>query len=217
MKITGISAAIFELSIFYHIAHSLKTHCKTLQQIPVVPYYWITFTILTGIWEFTFIRNRKSVQMISNQLLKDKSHVWTNHYPLFIILPWSFSKRFYAEYGAYADREYKTTKDNWSYLIEGTHAVFCGIMSAFGILSWIYHLDSAILYITISMASQLMNSILYLGEYSNQTKSIHSNNYDRSQFPLGKYWLKRPFMYINIFWTIMPIYVLYNILSGNIQ
>ena len=213
MKCNGITATMAELSIFYHFTHTIRQLQPNLQNIPIVCYYWITFTIMTGIWEFTFIRHRKKVQKISETLLITNTHVWTNKYPLSIILPWNFSKRFYAEYGAYADREYKTITDNWSYLIEGTHAVFCGLMGLCGIIATIYNSHSAIPYITLSMGSQLMNSILYLGEYNIQTKDKNNNNYNRHAFPLGRLWSKRPFMYVNIFWTIMPLYILINIIS----
>ena len=45
-----------------------------------------------------------------------------------------------------------------------------------------------------------------------ETKDPDSINYNSENFPLGKYLIKRPFMYINILWTLMPIYVLGNLL-----
>jgi hypothetical protein len=64
-------------------------------------------------------------------------------------------------------------------------------------------------YITmsISMGTQLMNSILYIGKYLIQLNSENSVNY-KNKFPCGKYLEKRPFMYINLFWSLMPSYVL---------
>ena len=64
-------------------------------------------------------------------------------------------------------------------------------------------------YITmsISMGTQLMNSILYMGEYLIQLHSENNVNY-KNNFPCGKYLQKRPFMYINLFWSLMPSYVL---------
>ena len=58
------------------------------------------------------------------------------------------------------------------------------------------------------MGSQLMNSILYCGQYLIQTKNKNSINYDTSNFPCGKYLDRRPFMWINIFWFLMPSYIL---------
>ena len=88
-------------------------------------------------------------------------------------------------------------------------------MGLCGIIATIYKSHSAIPYITLSMGSQLMNSILYLGEYNIQTKDKHNANYNTSKFPLGFLWNKRPFMYVNIFWTIIPMYILSNIIVNN--
>ena len=204
----GIMAAIFELFIFYKGSHYLREIHSELQTIPSISYYWLMFTILTGIWEFTFLKNRKEVQCIANKLITNKEHVWFKKYKLNMILPWIFSKQFYGEYGAYADREYKTIKDNWSFYIEGTHSFFCGFISCIGILLKIYNIQQSLILLSVSMAAQCMNSILYLGEYNIQTKDKNSINHNSESFPLGKYWIQRPFMYINLFWTIMPCYVL---------
>ena len=61
---------------------------------------------------------------------------------------------------------------------------------------------------SVAMGSQLMNSILYIGEYLIQINDIHSVNYNTYSFPTGFALSKRPFMYINIFWTIMPAYII---------
>ena len=36
---------------------------------------------------------------------------------------------FYAEYGAYADREYMNRHDDWSRVIESSHSLFCGVFA----------------------------------------------------------------------------------------
>ena len=64
------------------------------------------------------------------------------------------------------------------------------------------------------MASQLMNSILYMGEYFIQIKDKHSVNLNTPKFPCGFALIKRPFMYVNLFWTIMPCYVLSSFLHN---
>ena len=53
-----------------------------------------------------------------------------------------------------------------------------------------------------------MNSLLYISEYIIQTKNPISINFNSRKFPTGKYYIKRPFIYINLFWTIMPLYIL---------
>ena len=55
-----------------------------------------------------------------------------------------------------------------------------------------------------AMGSQLMNSILYMSEYIIQCRDPSNVNYNSDAFPCGFLLIKRPFMYINIFWTIMP-------------
>ena len=170
---------------------------------------------MTGIWELSYLFHRHHVKSLSIDLETRNQHVWTNYYLPQKLIPSQFSLIFYSEYGAYADREYIRLRDNWSIDIEGTHAVLCGITSFIGILSRYIKHPHWLLWITISMSCQLMNSILYLGQYLIQTKSPHSVNYDSPQFPCGPYLIKRPFMYINIFWTIMPLYILFKILFSN--
>ena len=65
------------------------------------------------------------------------------------------------------------------------------------------------------MGTQLMNSILYMSEYFIQTNTPSSINYNTPKFPCGKFLLKRPFMYINIFWTVMPFFILIHSLKYN--
>ena len=62
-----------------------------------------------------------------HKLITNKEHVWTNQYSLSYVWPWKLSKIFYAEYGAWADREYMSLTDDWSHTIEGTHALFCAL------------------------------------------------------------------------------------------
>ena len=60
----------------------------------------------------------------------------------------------------------------------------------------------------VAMGCQLMNSLLYMGEYFIQTTDYSSLNFNTSIFPTGFALIKRPFMYVNIFWTIMPLYII---------
>ena len=61
----------------------------------------------------------------------------------------------------------------------------------------------------MAMALQLMNSILYMVQYGLQTQQSYSLNYDNSSWPLGTLMIKRPFMYVNVFWLIMPTYIMF--------
>ena len=170
----------------------------------------MTLTVLTMIWECSFIYNYKKINVLSTELVENNTHVWTNDYDLTYLLPWKLSFIFYAEYGAHADREYMITTDNWSRIIESTHAIFCGLFAFLVLFSKIKdsHINKYILAIGISMGSQLMNSILYMSEYFIQEKEINNINYCSPVFPCGTALSLRGFMYVNIFWTVMPSYII---------
>ena len=208
-KIKGYIGAALEIYLFTLIS-SRVNELYNINFDNTISYYWLCFTILTGIWECFYIFNYNNVINMSSNLILHKQHVWTNKYNLNIILPWNLSYAFYSEYGAYADREYMTNKDKWSRIIEGTHSSLCGLFSLMTI--YFFHnklLNNYSICLGISMGSQLMNSILYCGQYLIQTKNKNSINYNSSDFPCGKYLDKRPFMWINIFWFMMPSYVLF--------
>ena len=101
--------------------------------------------------------------------------------------------------------------NDWSRVIEGTHAYICGIFAISSICCKINNnQNNYLISIGLSMGSQLMNSILYISNYLIQTKDKNNINYNSPDFPTGFLLNKRPFMYINILWTIMPLYVLIN-------
>ena len=209
MKLLGIGIGLIELLIFFVITFVLKRNLPTFSNMDTVSYYWICLTILTGIWEVCYIFNDAKVIKIAQNLLENKSHVWTNTYDLSYILPNKLSEIFYGEYGAYADREYMTLKDNWSRIIEGTHAIFCGLFSFLTLFYREEKVDNKFfILLGVAMGSQLMNSILYMGQYFIQIYDINNVNYDTVAFPTGFALLKRPFMYVNILWTVMPSYVI---------
>lgn len=209
MKIYGYTGAFLELGIFYVISKKIKNK-NFMDMDSNISYYWLCFTILTGIWELFYILNYKKVINMSNNLLKYNKHVWFKKYKINMILPWKLSHIFYSEYGAYADREYMTNKEYWSRIIEGSHLTLCGYMSFFTLYYYYYkNYNNYYLYLGIAMGTQLMNSILYMSEYMIQTKTRNSINYNTKTFPVGRYLDKRPFMWINIFWTVMPAYILY--------
>lgn len=108
----------------------------------------------------------------SQALLDSGEHVLCKKYPITMILPWKLSQIFYGEYGAYADREYMVEKNNWSRLIEGTHALFCGLFSSCAIiLNSVVEIERFQIALTISMGSQLMNSILYRRIFNTNKRS----------------------------------------------
>ena len=214
----GIYIALIEIAIFGILSYNIKKNTNNFNNLNNILYYWISFTILTGIWELSFICNYSSVNKLSENLLKNNTHVWTTNYNIDNILPWRFSQLFYAEYGAYADREYMS-KDNWSRVIESSHAILCGI---FSLLCLLYKSNGNskeyLITICISMGSQLMNSILYMFNYFYQTTQKYSVNYSTHSFPTGILLVNRPFMYVNLLWTLCPIYIIiYLIYNNNIN
>ena len=215
MKITGVTAAIIELIIYFYISHHLRNNYN-YTGIDTLSYYWITFTILTGLWETTYLLRRNSVIDTSKQLIKNREHVWTNKYPISVIIPKNFSKIFYSEYGAWADREYMTNTNKWSAFVEGSHCLFCAGLSLVSLIYY-YYGNNLNFYIALStaMGNQFMNSVLYLAEYTIQVRDPNSLNFNTDKFPTGVMLLKRPFMWINILWIVMPVYIVLKLLHTN--
>lgn len=203
-RVKGIIGAVIVLILFCFTS----TLFSYFFNIHSVCYYWLTFTILTGIWEYTYVTNRKLISRNAEDLIKTNTHVWFKYYNFDMILPWKTSFIFYSEYAAYADREYMSEKDDWSIIIEGSHALFCAIFALLSLyFNFMENMKNFYITLSISMGTQLMNSILYMGEYLIQLNLENSVNY-KNKFPCGKYLEKRPFMYINLFWSLMPSYVL---------
>lgn len=213
--VLGIILGLTEITLYFGFSYYFKKFFTRLQEINNISYYWFMITILTFVWEYSFISEYNEVVNYSTILLNNTSHVWTKNYDITYLLPWNFSKIFYAEYGAYADKEYMSLNDDWSKTIESTHAFFCGLFSLFAILLKINNNERSY-YITvgISMGAQLMNSILYMVEYYYQTQDSNNINFNTPNFPCGLLYSKRPFMWVNIFWTIMPLYtIIYSLLE----
>ncbi len=208
MELYGYQLAFLEILSFYGIVRLLKTN-RHLDSVSNLIYYWMTFTIMTGIWEFFFVLHYSEVNQQSQYLLTGKEHVWTNVYSASSLNPRNFSVLFYSEYGAYADRMYMTSHDTWSRVIESSHAMLCGI---FCLLALCYRIagNQTEYFITLSvgMGAQLMNSILYLFNYFHEVKDKDSVNYNSPSFPCGKLLQHRLFMYVNVFWFLMPYLVI---------
>ena len=214
--INGIMIGIIELVIFGCISHKIRKSYKQLQIIHPICYYWFMFTILTMIWEFSFIIQYEDVILLSDSFITNKEHVWTNDYNLSYILPWKLSTIFYAEYGAYADKQYMISYNVWSRIIEGSHAILCGFTSLLGIYTKITMNDILyLIFVSISMGSQCMNSFLYLSNYVIQLNESYNNNYISEEFPAGYLLSKRPFMYVNFFWMFMPMLIMIHLLFEN--
>ena len=103
--ITGIYLAFIELFLFFIISLIIKFTNKNLNKINCIVYFWTMFTILTGIWESSFILNYNTSTQLSKYLITNNEHVWTNKYDLTYLNPYKFSVIFYSEYGSYAGVE----------------------------------------------------------------------------------------------------------------
>ena len=215
-EVKGYMIGIIEIGIFTLITGLIRERYTHLKDIDILLYFWLALTILTGIWEVSFISDYVNVNKISKRLIAEREHVWSKEYTLDYLLPNKLSKIFYAEYGAWADREYMTIKHRWSRVIEGTHAALCGTVSLYCLVNGLKENKSHFLvFSSVAMGSQLMNSILYMSQYFIQCKTPGSVNYDSQNFPVGKYLIGRPFMYVNVFWTLMPSYAIYALLNIN--
>lgn len=207
--IVGWGIGALEIVLFFLISGSIRFFSRPLHSVNPITYYWLCMTTLTGIWEATYLTSYNEVVTIAQDLINTTSHVWTNHYSLSYVIPTKLARIFYAEYGAWADREYMSTSDDWSHTIEGTHAIFCAVFAFIGLLSKACGNDvKARLVVAMGMAFQLMNSILYMIEYGIQTKLAYNVNYNNDSFPLGYAMLDRPFMYVNVFWLVMPTFIM---------
>ena len=209
LLVPGYVIGIIELILYFVVSYYLRKHIVEFSKINCVAYYWLMMTVLTGIWEASFIYYYKDVSKYGRKLIANNTHVWTEKYDLSYVFPNKLSFIFYAEYGAHADREYLSLTDNWSHSIEGTHAVFCAIFATLAFtFSRLDHYSNYLVTVSVSMGTQIMNSILYLINYFIEVNSINSVNNDSLKFPAGRFLCKRPFMYVNIFWFIMPFLII---------
>lgn len=219
LNLTGVGLALVTIFLFGLTATVCRWLAPSLRQLRWLEYYWLAFTILTGVWEVSYLYQYETTIDMSKQLLAEKEHIWLTGHQLSYLWPWKFATLFYAEYGAYADREYMTNRDTWSHIIEGSHWGLCAMFSLLALVVLMYNKMGPVFRLTMAfaMGCQLMNSVLYLGEYFIQMKDINSPNYNSTEFPAGEWLLDRPFMWINVLWTLMPSYIMVSSLWSNSQ
>jgi len=211
VNITGFQGAIIELSLFFVSATIIRNAYDI--QMGLVPYYWLAFTVLTGMWEMSYVFNKKQVCKMAASLVKNDEHVWKKTYNLRMVLPHNLAKVFYAEYAAHADRLYGSSVFPWKYwsiVIEFTHCACCGLCALLMFLSLYGQFNDKVVdqFLVQSMSFQAMNSILYMSMYFIQTRDCGSVNFITDKFPVKE----RKFMLINIFWTLMPTIILFGLL-----
>ena len=206
---SGIGIGVIEIAIYLWVGFILRDVFHSLKKLNIISYLWLLMTVLTGIWEFAFISQYKEVHDYAETFVQNNTHVWTTRYDLSYVNPWKLSRIFYAEYGAHADREYIALDNHWSRVIEGSHAILCGLFATLA-LYFKSHRKNKLFVIsaTVAMSTQLMNSILYMAQYFYQMRDPNSVNYPSAEFPAGFALWERAFMYVNVFWTLMPLYVI---------
>jgi hypothetical protein len=212
-QLSGLGIAITELGLF-GIGATFPYLCMIqLRELDPVSFYWCCFTVLTGIWEASFVINYKLVGDQGHYLLVSNTRVWASKYKPIYLLPWKLAILFYGEYAAYADREYMSIRDKWARLIESSHAFFCATFSLLTLILYSLEEDErAEICWSIAMGTQLMNSVLYMGQYFIQTQDMSSPNHNSDEFPCGRGLCKRPFMYVNAAWSLMPVYAIIRLL-----
>ena len=206
----GYVVGILELSLFMFGSIFIRRSFHQLQSINKITYFWVMMTILTGIWEIAYISDYSHVVNMSSQLIKNKQHVWTNDiYNISYVLPWKLSHIFYSEYGAWADREYMSNSDDWSRIIESSHCTQCALCSLIAVIFKIFdNHNNYLISLSVSMGTQFMNSFLYMFAYFIQENDPNNANYANSTFPSDTWLIKRPFMWVNILWLVMPFYTI---------
>lgn len=206
---TGIGIGAIEISLYLSIGFILRDELPALKKMNIISYFWLLMTVLTGIWEFAFITQYNKVHDYAEQFVQNDTHVWTTQYDITYVNPWKLSRIFYAEYGAHADREYIALDNYWSRVIEGSHAILCGVFATLALYFKSHRKNTLfIISATVSMSTQLMNSILYMAQYFYQMRDPNNVNYPSPDFPAGFALWERAFMYVNLFWTLMPLYVI---------
>ena len=162
----GYGIGAIEIGLYFFVSFVMKKLCVPFHNINNIAYYWLSMTILTGIWETSYIVNYNEITDMARTMIDNNTHAWTTQYDLTYVNPWKLAKIFYAEYGAWADREYMSQTDVWSHTIEGTHLIFCALFSFFGFVSRFDKKSvKSLIVVGMAMALQLMNSILYMVQY----------------------------------------------------
>ena len=222
LKLPGILGPIAQLAVWFYATQILRSVLGPEVCGPFI-FYWATFTAMTGFWELCFVSQYQESVALSSHFISTKTNVWTSWFINLTDLlgPTSFPVLFYADYGAWADREYMAVKkhretggvqtgDIWSRLIESTHMICCGGLCILSCaVSYKFHESGNVpaqMLLMGAMSAQFMNSILYMGAYGIQCGNTESVNFrGNPSFPEGCFYIKRPFMLINLLWSICPL------------
>ena len=70
MLFSGIQIGLIEIIIFILIGFGIKITTKEYKSIDLFTFYWTLMTILTLIWEVSFILDYRNTNILSTQLIK---------------------------------------------------------------------------------------------------------------------------------------------------
>lgn len=219
LLIPGYIIGIIEIALYFGVSFCLRNTLNSFNKINKATYYWLMMTALTGLWEASYIHNYNEISKYGRELVANNTHVWTNKYDLSYIMPNKLAFIFYAEYGAHADREYISLNDNWSHSIEGSHALFCALFSIIALTySRFKNNNNYLVTVSVAMGTQIMNSLLYMDNYFIQCRDSDSPNFNTTSFPIGNWLSNRLFMWVNLFWIVMPAWtIIYLIIINSKQ
>ena len=73
-EVNGIIIALLELSIFFGTTVLVKKKTEVFKHVDNFSYFWLSFTVLTGIWEICFILNYDNITVAADQLITIDKH-----------------------------------------------------------------------------------------------------------------------------------------------
>uniref|UniRef100_A0A7S4P8S3 EXPERA domain-containing protein n=1 Tax=Paramoeba aestuarina TaxID=180227 RepID=A0A7S4P8S3_9EUKA len=210
IEATGGVLAGIVVVLWLSISLFIRNSNRHLQKIDVVTFCWLTMTAMTGVWEWAYLHYHDDVVADAQTFIATNTHVWTNYYDISYIVPWRFSPIMYTEYAAYADRAYMSTHDPLAQIVELSHLLYCSVFAALAITrksvgdTYLY-----LIFMVLALGTQSMQCLMYVSNYFVETTEPHHANFITESFPAGQYWEKRPFFYVNIFWTGMGLVVIF--------
>ncbi len=208
IQLYGFELCIIELIIAMVIFNNIYSIINFID-LPKFVFYWIAFSILVCIYEIAYLYNFKNITRNAKALIKTKNSIWFEKYDISKLLPWKFAKLFYTDYIANSDREYINNNTKYGKIIESTHLFICGGLYLLALIMNIYgNINKFKTLLFMSFGAQIMNIIMYTLFLYFQIHNKFSSNYASKRFPIGRYYEKRPFTYINIIYIIMIISII---------
>lgn len=205
MKVCGLLLII--LNFFYMLITSffLKIFYTNLNYII---YYWLILTLYSCYNHCLYLIDIDKVNRISNTLWITKKNIWFKEYELTNKNIFKSYQLIYSEYNANNDREYQQ-KSFYYILLRGIINIIFGIISILILFYYYINYYTSILLIIILTSLQIIYYSYYIKIYLKQTDNLRSRNLITLNFPLGYYLLKRPMIYINLFYIFINFLVIF--------